>query len=73
MNLEWDSFFGTHFRHNSSAYFLLGMCKIIVYCEKGENVNEMRDRIVRAAECVTNEMLASTWRETENLLDVSCH
>jgi hypothetical protein len=33
-------------------------------------VNELRDRTVRAAECVTNEMSASTWRETEYRLDV---
>jgi len=32
----------------------------------------LRDRIVRAAECVTNEILAITWRETEYHLDV-CH
>jgi hypothetical protein len=25
------------------------------------NANEVLDRIFRAAECVTNEMLASTW------------
>jgi len=25
-----------------------------------QNVNELRDRIIRAAECVTSEMLAST-------------
>jgi hypothetical protein len=28
--------------------------------KKAQNVNELRDRIVRAAECVTNEMLANT-------------
>jgi len=34
------------------------------------NVKELRDRIVRAAECVTNEVLVSTWRQTEYRLDV---
>jgi hypothetical protein len=32
--------------------------------------NELGDRIVRAAECITNEILASTWREAEFRLDV---
>jgi len=32
-------------------------------------VNELRDRIVRAAECITNEMLASTCPETEYRFD----
>jgi hypothetical protein len=35
-----------------------------------QNVKEMRDKIVRAAECVTIEMFASTWPETEYRLDV---
>jgi hypothetical protein len=35
-----------------------------------QNVNELRDRIVRAAECITNEMFSSTWPETEYRLDV---
>jgi hypothetical protein len=35
-----------------------------------QNVNELRDRIVRAAECVTKEMHVSTWRETEYRLDM---
>jgi len=30
----------------------------------------MRDRIVRAAECVANEITASTWPETEYRLDM---
>jgi hypothetical protein len=33
-------------------------------------VNESRDRIVRSAACVTNETLASTWRETKYHVDV---
>jgi len=35
-----------------------------------EAVNELRDRIVRAAEFFTIEMLISTWQETEYRLDV---
>jgi hypothetical protein len=35
-------------------------------------MNELRDRIVRAAEFVTNEMAASTCPETEYRLDVCC-
>jgi hypothetical protein len=35
-----------------------------------QNVNELRNRTVRAAECVTNEMHVSTWLETEHRLDV---
>jgi hypothetical protein len=34
------------------------------------NVNELRDRIIRAAECFTNEMSAGTWLETEYCLDM---
>jgi hypothetical protein len=40
-----------------------------VYREKVQNVNELRDRIVRAAECVTSEVLAITWREGEHHFD----
>jgi len=35
-------------------------------------VNELRDRIVRAAKCVTNEMLVSTCPDTEYRLYVCC-
>jgi hypothetical protein len=38
--------------------------KDIVYREKAKNVNELRDIIVRAAECVADEVLANTWQET---------
>jgi hypothetical protein len=41
-----------------------------VYREKVENMNKMHERIVRVAECVTNEMAASTCPETEHRLDV---
>jgi hypothetical protein len=44
--------------------------KDIVCREKLQNVIDFRDRIVTAAECVTNEMFVSTWRETEYRLDV---
>jgi hypothetical protein len=43
--------------------------KYIAYREK-LHVNELRERIVSAAEYITNEILVSTWRETEYLLDV---
>jgi len=33
-------------------------------------MNELRDRIVRAAECVTGKMLSNTWRGTEYRIDV---
>jgi hypothetical protein len=33
-------------------------------------MNELLDRIVRAAECVTNEMLASSWQENLYCFDV---
>jgi hypothetical protein len=39
--------------------------KNVVCREKVKNVNELPDRIDRAAEFVTNEMLVSSWRETE--------
>jgi hypothetical protein len=34
----------------------LGVIKDIVYREKLQNVNELRDGIVRAAKCVTKQM-----------------
>jgi len=55
-----------------SGFFLLGVCKDSVHCEDVQNVNELCERIVRAAECVTSEMLVSTWRETEYRLDALC-
>jgi hypothetical protein len=33
-------------------------------------VNELHDRIITAAEHITDEMLANTWQETEYFLDV---
>jgi len=50
--------------------FLLEFIKDIIFHEKVQNVNELHDRIVRAAECVTNKMLSSTFQETEYHLDV---
>jgi hypothetical protein len=38
--------------------------------KKVQNVNELRGRIVTVAECVTNEMLAITWRETKCRVDM---
>jgi primosomal protein N'' len=44
--------------------------KFTFYRENVRNVSDMHDRIVRAAECVNNETLASTWRATEYRLEV---
>jgi len=41
-----------------------------LFVVKVENVSELRNRIVRAAECVTNEILVHIWRETEYRLYV---
>jgi hypothetical protein len=41
--------------------------KGIVYIEKVQNMNELHGKIIRAAECITSEMLANT-----NVLDVWC-
>jgi hypothetical protein len=46
-------------------FFFQGFIKDIVYRKKMQNANESRDRIVTTAQCVTNEMLASTWRENK--------
>jgi hypothetical protein len=35
-----------------------------------QNVNEFHERTVIAAECDTNEVLTSTWQETEYCLEV---
>jgi hypothetical protein len=35
---------------------------------KVQNVNELHDKIVRAAECITNEMTATMWCETDTVL-----
>jgi hypothetical protein len=42
-----------------------GFVKDTVYREKLQNMNEFRGRTIRAAECVTNEMLTNTWPETK--------
>jgi hypothetical protein len=36
-----------------------------VYREQVQHENLLRDRIVRTAKCITNEMFANTWQETE--------
>jgi hypothetical protein len=41
--------------------FFLGVSEDIVCHEKVQNVNDLHDRTVRAAEFVANEMLANTW------------
>jgi predicted DNA-binding ribbon-helix-helix protein len=51
-------------------FFFWGFVKNIAYREKLQTVNELCDRIVSAAECVTNEVLASTCPETEYRLYV---
>jgi hypothetical protein len=56
-------------RKGSTTLFLVKVHRI-VYREKMQNMNKLRDRIVRAAECVTSEMLGNTWRDTECRLDV---
>jgi len=40
--------------------------------KKVQNVNELHDRILRAEECITNEMLANIWHETEYFFHVHC-
>jgi hypothetical protein len=35
--------------------------KDIVYHKKVQNEDQLCDRIVRGAECITSEMLANTW------------
>jgi hypothetical protein len=52
------------FRLDSWIFFSRGFAKDTLYREKVQNVKELRDRIVRAADCVTNEM-----RGTEHRLD----
>jgi hypothetical protein len=47
--------------------------KDIVYREKSAKLNEFRDKIIRAAECITNEMLANTWRDIEYRLDICAY
>jgi hypothetical protein len=39
-----------------------------------QNANKLHDRIVRAAKCITSEMLSNIWWETEYCLwCVSCN
>jgi hypothetical protein len=53
-------------------YFFCGFVMNFFYCEKVQNLNELPDRTVRAAECFTNEILANTCPETEYRLYVCC-
>jgi hypothetical protein len=46
----------------------LGFVKDIAYHEKVQNVKELYDRVIRAAECVTKEMLVNMWLEIEYCL-----
>jgi hypothetical protein len=43
--------------------------KDIAYGEKEKNAKELHHRIIRAAKCVTNEMIANIWWETEYYLE----
>jgi hypothetical protein len=52
-----------------SLDFFYGFLKFVVYREK-LHLNELRDRIIRTAECVTIEMLVTTRPETEYRFDV---
>jgi len=45
--------------------FSLKVSEDIVYYEKVQHMNELRDRIVKVAECVANEMFVTTRRQTE--------
>jgi hypothetical protein len=62
----------TFSKFDSSEYFILKVCKRRCLLWKSAP-NELRDRIVRAAECVNNEMLATTGQETEYPLDVCAY
>jgi hypothetical protein len=42
-------------------FLFWGFVKEIVYCKKMQNMNELHDTTVRAAECITNEILANIW------------
>jgi hypothetical protein len=55
-----------------SGFFFWRFVKDTVYHERSEKFNEPHDKIVRAAECVTNEMLFNTWQENQYHPDM-CH
>jgi hypothetical protein len=57
-------------RFDPFGFFFWLFVKDVAYREKVENVNELRDRTVRAAECVNNEMLTNGWQDTVYLLGV---
>jgi hypothetical protein len=50
--------------------FFLALVKDDVYRKKLQNINELCGRIIRDAECVTNETLATNWQENEYSPDV---
>jgi hypothetical protein len=53
-------------KFDSSGHFLLVVCKISCFLGKVKNnKNKLDEKIVSAAECFTDEMLASTWRRIE--------
>jgi hypothetical protein len=43
------------------AFFILGVCKGHFYRQNMKGVKVWRERIIRAAECITKEILVSTW------------
>jgi hypothetical protein len=55
------------YRFLFSGFFLLRAC--VRHCSSVQNVSELRDRIVRTAECV-NQWNACHWQETEYHIDV---
>jgi hypothetical protein len=51
-------------------FFLWGFANTLVYRERVRNVNELRERIDRAVECVINKMPVNTYKETEHHFEV---
>jgi hypothetical protein len=60
-----DPLSGPSSRFDSSGFFFWRFVRDIAYREKIQNVKELHDRTVRAAECFTDEMLAITWQDTD--------
>jgi len=55
LGVSW-SLTPTFSRRDSCVYFIVGLCKRHCLTRKSAKCEWVRDRIVRAAECVTNEM-----------------
>lgn len=70
---SWPSSFGTCSTDFSPLHFLFGkFIKDSDYSEKVQNVNQLHERIVRAAVCIRNEILTSAWWEPEYGLEMCC-